>query len=57
VSGVRVPPPALQKACSTLIGGTAELIETVLESPTLDGWPIGADDSLAYDADHINKTA
>jgi hypothetical protein len=40
---------------STLVGGTAELIEAVLETPTLDAWPVGPNDSLAYDADQINK--
>jgi hypothetical protein len=40
---------------STLLGGTAELVEAVLEDPTFDAWPVGPDDSLAYDADHVNK--
>lgn len=40
---------------STLVGGTNQLIEAILETPTLDAWPVGPDDSLAYDADHINK--
>jgi hypothetical protein len=35
---------------STVIGGTAELIQTILETPEL----IGPDDSLAADADHVN---
>lgn len=39
---------------STLLGGTTELIEAVLEAPTLDSWPVGPDDSLAFDADQLN---
>jgi hypothetical protein len=39
---------------STLLGGTTELIEAVLEAPTLDSWPVRPDDSLAFDADQIN---
>jgi hypothetical protein len=39
---------------STLVGGSARLIEAILKTPELDAWPVGADDSLAYDADKIN---
>jgi hypothetical protein len=39
---------------STLLGGTTELIEAVLEAPTLDSWSVRPDDSLAFDADQIN---
>jgi hypothetical protein len=42
---------------STLVGGTAELIESILETPALDAWPIQADSSLAVDADRINGSA
>ena len=40
---------------STLVGGTAELINAILESPALDAWPVQAEDSLAADADRINR--
>jgi hypothetical protein len=39
---------------STLVGGTRDLIESILDNPGLDAWPVGPDDSLAYDADRIN---
>jgi hypothetical protein len=39
---------------STLVGGSARLIEAILNTPELDTWPVGPDDSLAYDADKIN---
>lgn len=39
---------------STLVGGTTELVEAVLGNPAFDAWPVGPDDSLAYDADEIN---
>jgi len=40
---------------STLVGGTADLIQAILDTPALDAWPIGPDDSLASDADEINE--
>jgi len=40
---------------STLVGGSAELIAAVLRSPELEAWPIRPDDSLASDADVINR--
>jgi hypothetical protein len=40
---------------STLVGGTAELIRAILDEPGLDAWPVGPEDSLAYDADRINS--
>jgi hypothetical protein len=40
---------------STLIGGTPGLVRAILDAPGLDSWPVGPDDSLAHDADHINK--
>jgi hypothetical protein len=40
---------------STLVGGSSELIDTILDAPELDAWPVGPDDSLAYDADRINR--
>jgi hypothetical protein len=39
---------------STLVGGSARLIDGILNTPELDAWPVGPDDSLAYDADKIN---
>ena len=39
---------------STLVGGTPELIQAILDAPGLDSWRVGPDDSLAYDADRIN---
>lgn len=39
---------------STLVGGTRDLIESILDTSGLDAWPVGPDDSLAYDADRIN---
>ncbi len=41
---------------STLVGGTTELIETILDAPALDAWPVQADDSLAAHADRINES-
>lgn len=40
---------------STLVGGSSDLIRDILSAPGLDAWAIGPDDSLAYDADHLNK--
>jgi hypothetical protein len=40
---------------STLVGGSAELIDAILGAPGLDAWPVRADDSLAADADLINR--
>jgi hypothetical protein len=42
---------------STLVGGTTELVETILQAPTLDSWPVGPDDSLTFDADRINPVS
>jgi hypothetical protein len=42
---------------STLVGGSAQLIQTILDTPTFDAWKVGPEDSLAYDADKINATA
>ncbi len=41
---------------STLVGGTRDLIESILDNSGLDAWPVGPDDSLAYDADRVNLT-
>jgi hypothetical protein len=40
---------------STLVAGTTELIDALLEAPALEAWPVQADDSLAADADQINR--
>jgi len=40
---------------STLVGGSTDLIRDVLDAPGLDAWAVGPDDSLAYDADHVNE--
>ncbi len=39
---------------STLVGGSTQLIDDVLQSPALDSWPVQPDDSLAADADRVN---
>lgn len=39
---------------STLVGGTRDLIESILGNPGLDAWPVGPKDSFAHDADRIN---
>jgi hypothetical protein len=38
-----------------LVGGSARLIEAILNTPELDAWPVGPDDSLASDADKLNQ--
>jgi hypothetical protein len=42
---------------STLVGGSASLVQAILDTPELDAWPLGPDDSLTYDADRINPTS
>lgn len=39
---------------STLVGGTPELVDAILDSPTFDAWPIQPDDSLAAATDLVN---
>lgn len=39
---------------STLVGGSAELIEAIVESPKLEAWVVEPTTSLACDADKIN---
>jgi hypothetical protein len=39
---------------STLVGGSAELIEAIVDSPALEAWHVEPDDSLTCDADEIN---
>jgi hypothetical protein len=36
------------------VGGTSELIDSILQAPAFDSWSVRADDSLAADADRIN---
>jgi hypothetical protein len=40
---------------STLVGGTAGLIAEILQCADLEAWPVGPDDSLAWDGDIINQ--
>jgi len=40
---------------STLVGGSTELIEAIIESPELEAWQVEPTDSLAADADKINS--
>jgi hypothetical protein len=39
---------------STLVGGSAKLIEAIVESPELEAWRVEPSDSLASDADKVN---
>ncbi|MGC1852417.1 MAG: hypothetical protein WA687_08265 [Solirubrobacterales bacterium] len=36
---------------STLVGGSAKLIEAIIEADEIEAWPVGRHDSLAADAD------
>jgi hypothetical protein len=40
---------------STLVGGTPQLIDAILQARTFDSWAVQPDDSLAADADRINS--
>lgn len=40
---------------STLVGGSAELIETLVNSPKLEAWQAEPADSLTADADEVNS--
>jgi hypothetical protein len=40
---------------STLLGGSTELIDAILQEPTFDSWRVHPDDSLAADADQVNR--
>jgi len=40
---------------STLVAGSHELIASILAAPQVEAWPIGPDDSLAYDGDQVNR--
>jgi hypothetical protein len=40
---------------STLVGGSAELIQAIVDSPKLEAWQVKPTDSLAADADKINS--
>jgi hypothetical protein len=40
---------------STLVGGTTELIEKLLQATRLDAWPVGANDDLTINGDRINR--
>lgn len=41
---------------STLVGGSAELVNAIVQSPALEAWRVEPTDSLAFDADKINGT-
>jgi hypothetical protein len=39
---------------STLVAGSAALVDAVLACPALEAWPVGPEDSLARDGDRVN---
>ncbi|MHB8669517.1 MAG: hypothetical protein ACYDAD_02995 [Acidimicrobiales bacterium] len=39
---------------STLVGGTTDLVDAILQAPRLDSWAVQPEDPLAADADRIN---
>lgn len=39
---------------STLLGGTLEVVNAILQAPQFDSWPVQPDDSPAHDADRFN---
>jgi hypothetical protein len=41
---------------STLVGGTASLVNAIVQSPDLEAWQVEPTDSLAADADKVNLT-
>ena len=40
---------------STLVGGSSMLINAIVESPKLEAWQVEPVDSLADDADKVNR--
>lgn len=42
---------------STLVGGSATLIDAIVKSPELEAWQVAPNDSLAADADTVNVTS
>jgi hypothetical protein len=40
---------------STLVGGSMELISAIVDSTDLEAWPVKPTDSLAWDADKVNR--
>jgi len=42
---------------STLVGGRAMLIDAIVESPKLEAWQVEPADSLADDADNVNRVS
>jgi hypothetical protein len=42
---------------STLVGGSAELIQAIVDSPKLEAWRVEPTDSLAADADKVNAAS
>jgi hypothetical protein len=40
---------------STVVGGSTELVEALLQETRLEAWPVGIDDNLTIDGDRINQ--
>lgn len=40
---------------STLVGGSRELTQAIIDSPNLEAWPVEPSDSLAADGDKVNE--
>lgn len=40
---------------STLIAGSQTLVDAVLAAGGIEAWPVGPEDSLAFDGDRINR--
>ena len=40
---------------STLVGGSTDLIAEIVDRHDLEAWPVGPDDSLAWDGDTLNQ--
>lgn len=40
---------------STLVGGSTQLVQELLQATRLEAWPVGIDDDLTIDGDRINQ--
>jgi len=40
---------------STLVGGSTEMVNDILNDPRFEAWPVQPDDSIAADGDRINQ--
>lgn len=40
---------------STLVGGPADLVDTLASAPGLEVWRVDADDDLSSEGDHLNR--